>query len=116
MIFDASMISLFEENAILDEPPISIYNDNSAQVMVIKRRNYLFAFNFSTANSYQGYEFSAEEGAYKVVLDTDWEEFGGFGRNDRNLKHFTNCKQNSSFLSLYLPAKTAIVLTKDKND
>ena len=116
MNFDASMISLFEENAILDEPPISIYNDNSAQVMVIKRRNYLFAFNFSTANSYQGYEFSAEEGAYKVVLDTDWEEFGGFGRNDRNLKHFTNCKQNSSFLSLYLPAKTAIVLTKDKND
>lgn len=116
MNFDAAMISLFGKNMILKESPLSVYNDNQAQVMILKRRGYLFLFNFSTGNSYQGYEFNAEEGVYQVVLDTDWEEFGGFGRNDRNLKHFTICKQNSSTLSLYLPAKTAIVITKDKND
>lgn len=116
MDFDHAMISLFGTNGILKEPPVSIYNDNILQVMAIARRNYLFVFNFSTANSYKDYELCVAEGSYRVVLDTDWEEFGGFGRNNRDIVHFTDRKHDATVLSLYLPAKTAIVLIKDKNN
>lgn len=112
MNFDKAMIHLFKREHILREPPISIYNDKEKQVMVFKRNGFIFAFNFSNDNSYTNYEFIAEQSGYKIILDTDWKEFNGFERNDRNLVHYTNRKGNYNFLSLYLPAKTAIVLSK----
>ena len=58
---------------------------------------------------------AASEGAkWKQVLDTDWKEFNGFERNDRRVVHkeeFGADVQGNGKIELYLPSRTAQVLT-----
>jgi 1,4-alpha-glucan branching enzyme len=56
-----------------------------------------------------------------VVLDTDAKEFGGFGLNDDTITHFTNpdplyAKDRKGWLKLYLPARSALVLKKERKN
>jgi 1,4-alpha-glucan branching enzyme len=56
-----------------------------------------------------------------VVLDTDAKEFGGFGLNDDTITHFTNpdplyVKDRKGWLKLYLPARSALVLKKERKN
>ena len=64
-------------------------------------------------NSYTDYGVECEAGSYSIVLDTDWKEFNGFGRNDRKMVHETFPAANGkSMLKLYLPQRSAFVLKK----
>ena len=108
------MIDLFKKKKILSKEPVSVYNDEPAQVLVMKRNGYLFVFNFSPTNSYNNYQIDADPGKYKIVLDTDWKEFNGFERNSRKVSHFTRMTENGEKLSLYLPSRSAFVLKRLK--
>jgi 1,4-alpha-glucan branching enzyme len=55
---------------------------------------------------------NGREGKYAVALDSDWKEFDGFERNDRNMFHFTEKSEDESFMKVYLPARTAFVMNK----
>lgn len=112
--FEKAMICFFKNEQLLAEPPVSVFNDESAQVMILKRAGYLFVFNFSPVHSYENYPVKAESGEYEIVLDTDWAEFNGFERNDRKTHHFTTYNENGSFLLLYLPNRSAFVLKQNK--
>ena len=117
--FDTAMISLFRSKNIFSAAPVSLYNDIHSQVIILSRGKYLFAFNFSPVNSFRKYMCStgqaASEGAkWKQVLDTDWKEFNGFERNDRRVVHkeeFGADVQGNGKIELYLPSRTAQVLT-----
>jgi 1,4-alpha-glucan branching enzyme len=102
------MVHLFAENKILAAPPVSVYNDEQKQVLVMERGGFLFVFNFSPTNSYTDYQVQAAPGEYEVVLDSDWTEFNGFERNKRDQRHFT---MEDSKLTLYIPSRSAFVLT-----
>ena len=60
-----------------------------------------------------------EEGEYEVVLNTDDKSFGGYGFADDSVQHLTNydvlyAKQHKGWLKLYIPARSAVVLRKNK--
>ena len=111
--FEKKMIHLFAKKHLLASPPVSIYNDIGRQVLAMSRGGYLFIFNFSPVNSYTDYGVECEAGSYSIVLDTDWKEFNGFGRNDRKMVHETFPAANGkSMLKLYLPQRSAFVLKK----
>lgn len=110
MTFDKDMIKLFAKDDILSEYPLSIFNDKAKQVMIFKRKGYIFAFNFNPFTSWENYEFQADSGEYKIVMDSDERRYNGFERNVKSMHHFTILKGEQNILSLYLPSRTAVVL------
>ena len=84
------------------------------KIIIFKRADLIFAFNFNPIQSFTDYRFEAPPGKYRMILDSDAPEYGGHGRLDSQQAHFTifesteGKKQN--MLSLYLPARSAFVL------
>lgn len=79
-------------------------------VLSYARGGYLFAYNFSPGESYTEYGAPAPDGKYTAVLSSDSKEFGGQGRVDSHVTYMATSGQ----LMLYLPARTALVLRRDK--
>ncbi|KDE03556.1 1,4-alpha-glucan-branching enzyme [Microbotryum lychnidis-dioicae p1A1 Lamole] len=113
--FDAAMNHLEESYQWLSSPQayISLKNE-SDKVIVFERGNLLFVFNFHPTNSFTDYRLGTDwPGKYAVVLSSDDKEFGGHGRIDKSVEHFTtpmewNGRRNSA--QLYLPSRTVQVL------
>jgi 1,4-alpha-glucan branching enzyme len=64
--------------------------------------------------SFTEYEIQCEEGNYQIVLNTDDVLFGGFGHINPNVEYHSFKKEKSNYLRLYLPARTGIVLRRQK--
>ncbi|MCD8318229.1 MAG: alpha amylase C-terminal domain-containing protein, partial [Paraprevotella sp.] len=65
--------------------------------------------------------FMVPKGTYEVILDTDAVAFGGHGLNDDSVRHVTTYdplleKDGKGWLKLYLPARSALVLRRVKED
>ncbi|KAJ9661628.1 alpha-1,4-glucan branching enzyme [Neophaeococcomyces mojaviensis] len=92
---------------------ISLKNE-SDKVLAFERAGLLWIFNFHPTKSFTDYRVGVEQaGVYRIVLDTDWDTFGGFNRNARDTRFFTtdmpwNGRKN--FTQLYIPTRTALVL------
>ncbi|HIZ86489.1 MAG TPA: alpha amylase C-terminal domain-containing protein [Candidatus Coprenecus stercoravium] len=110
--FDKAMVHLFSENNILLDRPHLIHVDESQKVLIFGRGSFIFAFNFHPVLSVADFRFGAAAGEYRPVLDTDAVPFGGFGRNDGNMPHFTVRENDRDLLSLYLPSRSAMVLKR----
>lgn len=114
--FDAEMIGLVRNGNFFDPIPIPLVRDCEKQVLVFRRGDYLFAFNFNPSFSFTDYSFEVPSGKYVSVLDSDASCFDGFNRVDDQIEHFTIYKYNKDLLSLYLPARTALVLHRQKGE
>ena len=110
--FDRDMIHLFSENPILSERPVCLYVDEDRKVLIFARGFFIFALNFHPELSVEGFRFPTAAGEYRQVLDTDGTEYGGFGRSDGSVPHFTMREKDCDVLSLYLPSRSAIVLKR----
>lgn len=110
--FDKAMIHLFSDNNILMERPLQLYVDEVQKVLIFARGCFIFAMNFHPELSVADFRFNAAAGEYRLVLDTDDARFGGFGRNDGSIAHFTVREDDCDRLSLYLPSRSAIVLKR----
>lgn len=106
--FDAAMIHYVKKEKILDDVPVQLYVDEDRKVLIFKRGNSIFAFNFNPAASYGDFRFGAPDGEYVMALDSDETEYDGFSRLGRAERHSTVDGQ----LSLYLPSRVAVVLKK----
>jgi len=96
---------------------IEYWHNDGDQVLAFGRGGLVFVFNFNPTRSFSDYGFLVPRGSYKTVLDSDSIEFGGYGRIDDKLEHFTLMdplykKVRKEWLKLYLPARSAIVLKK----
>ena len=109
--FDAAMIRCIEEHKILETSPQVLVQDNATQVLAYMRKGAIFVYNFSPVNSYTDYEIYAPEGEYKIVLNSDSIDFGGFGNIDETITYKTFLKNKTPHLRLYLPARTGMVLS-----
>lgn len=76
------------------------------------RNDMMFLFNFSPNRSHADYQIHAPAGSYKILLSSDDEAFGGHGRIDKKTRHFTHPSGDQHSLSVYLPARTGIILQK----
>ena len=120
--FDRTMQLNEEKYGWLHSPQayVSLKNQTD-KVLVFERAGLLWIFNFHPTNSYTDYRVGVEEpGVYRIIIDSDSKEYGGFGRNAAGTRFFTtdmpwNGRRN--FVQVYLPNRTALVsLLHAKND
>ena len=100
---------------------VEYWHNDGDQVLAFGRGDLVFVFNFNPTRSFSDYGFLVPRGSYKTVLDSDSIEFGGYGRIDDKLEHFTLTdplykKVHKEWLKLYLPARSAMVLKKVRNN
>ena len=109
--WDKAMINTIKENKILASTGArKIHMDGNNKVIIFEKNNLIFIFNFSPGNSIFGYKFwTPEKGTYRIILNSDKKEFGGFERVDDSIDYPTDENQN---LSVYLTNRTALVMKK----
>jgi len=110
--FDKAMIHLIKKEKTLSFSPYGIVLNIPDQVLIFKRGNLVFAFNFNPLYSFTDYGFEIDKGSYQVVLNSDAKTFDGAGRNDDSIKHYTVEENNKTMLKIYLPNRSAMVLKK----
>jgi 1,4-alpha-glucan branching enzyme len=114
--FDREMIRLVRENNLLQIPEVQWIHDNKDdKVLVYKRGNFLFVFNFNPVQSFPDYGLAMEPSKFKIVLNTDESRFGGQNRIDDHISYYSIPSggiTSQHYLRLYLPARTAMILQK----
>jgi 1,4-alpha-glucan branching enzyme len=119
--FDNDMIALARTCRLLDQSNVQLLHEDTAKkVIIFKRADLIFVFNFHPYCSFTDYRFEAPPGKYQMILDCDAPEYGGPGRLLPKQTHFTIMEkqkpQNHHMLSLYLPARSAFVLYSATED
>lgn len=120
--FDHDMLQVLKSVKNIQKLPVQeIWHNDGDQILAFSRGELVFVFNFSPTHSYTDYGFMVPEGKYEVVLNTDDKAYGGNGFADDSVAHFTNYdallkKDGKGWLKLYVPARSAVVLRKVKED
>ena len=87
--------------------------DPTNQVMIFERGNLVFAISFHVDRSVPDYRFVVPTpGRYRIVLNSDDAQFGGFGRVDDSYVYETFQEEGVNKLSLYVTSRTALVLAR----
>ena len=107
MNFDSDMIHLFREENLLDSKPELIVADEEKKVLIFRRKNFIFAFDFNPSGSFFGYAFDAPAGEWKLELDSDEKRYDGFERLKEGELHKSDGK-----LTAYLTSRCALVFRK----
>ena len=117
--FDRKMVKLHHDFKVLDDLTIArIFENNTDKVVAFMRGEFLFVFNFHPTQSFTDYGIPVK-GKFKIILDTDDPEFGGFNMIDRNSVYLSTRKAERGminapvYLYLYLPSRTGIVFKKE---
>ncbi|KAI9763578.1 MAG: alpha-1,4-glucan branching enzyme [Candelina submexicana] len=96
---------------------ISLKNEQD-KVVVFERAGLLWIFNFHPTQSFADYRVGIEQsGTYKIILNTDSQEYGGFNRVDPATRFFTTpfrWNERKNFIQVYIPTRTAIVLALEQ--
>lgn len=115
--FDKAMVALQRSEGLLKKKPELWVQDEEKKILVFRRNDCIFAFNFNTTASFADYGISAPAGEYEVILDTDEKEFDGFSRIKNGEAHISvndKCANGrpefDHTLYLYLPSRCGIVL------
>ncbi|MFI3322642.1 MAG: alpha-amylase family glycosyl hydrolase [Rikenellaceae bacterium] len=119
--FDKEMIALAKEYELLDDSYPYIYQmDELNKTMVYSLGKVLFVFNWSGENSIENYTLPVPEvGKYKIILNSDSEELGGFGRIEPDSEFFSydkECQDGEvrSYIDIYNVSRSCIALVLDK--
>lgn len=112
--FDAGMQHCERQHQWLNTPQayVSLKNE-SDKVIAFERNGLLFIFNFHPTQSFTDYRIGVEvAGTYKIVLNTDRKEYGGFERVDENSRFQTTdlaWNNRKNFVQVYIPSRVALV-------
>jgi 1,4-alpha-glucan branching enzyme len=113
--FDRAMQQLDRAFGLLNDSFIELMHGEENQKMLVARRGPLVAvFNFHPTESYADYRIGVPDQAdYRVVLDTDQAEFGGFNRispNQTYPRQEIASHGRTQSIQLYIPSRSAQVL------
>lgn len=110
--WDRAMIDTIKTNNILSAADAQQVNmDGANKVIAFVKNGLIFIFNFSTGNSIFGYKLQVpEKSTYRIILNSDRPEFGGFNRIDNSIDYTTDEDQH---INVYLTNRTALVLKKN---
>jgi 1,4-alpha-glucan branching enzyme len=118
--FDRAMIELIQSISVFQHTEIlKVWDNDGDQILAFRRDNLLFVFNFHPYKSFTGYGLLMPKGAYKIVLNSDSQLFGGFSLVDESITYQTiadplYANDGKEWLKLYIPSRSAIVLRKQK--
>ena len=108
--FDARMVHFLEDEKVLSQAPQLLRADEEKKILIFRRKNVIFAFNFNPTQSYDNYGFETEDGEYELYFNTDEGVYDGFDRLHNGDLHVTT----DHTLRLYLPSRCGLVLVKRK--
>jgi 1,4-alpha-glucan branching enzyme len=113
--FDRAMMRLDDNYGVLEDSLVEqLAIDEPNRQLVYRRGPLVFAFNFHATESYFGLRIPAPDATdYRVVLDTDATEYGGFGAlaTPQNYPwQDVALYGRAQSLMIYLPARSAQVL------
>eukprot|EP01114_Cavostelium_apophysatum_P006914 TRINITY_DN1849_c0_g1_i1.p1 TRINITY_DN1849_c0_g1~~TRINITY_DN1849_c0_g1_i1.p1 ORF type:complete len:769 (+),score=190.37 TRINITY_DN1849_c0_g1_i1:110-2416(+) len=87
------------------------------KVIAFERGNLFWVFNFHSNQSYTDYAIGiSHPGKYKIVLNSDTEEFGGHNRITKFDEYFSQPEEQHGMkhrLMVYIPCRTALVFALD---
>ncbi|MBB6325189.1 1,4-alpha-glucan branching enzyme [Algoriphagus iocasae] len=109
--WDKEMIQLANEYDILaSKPAVQLHLDPDKKILAYERAGLIFVFSFNPTASFFGFAIRVlEEGNYKILLNSDQKEFGGFERLDNKINYPTDKNQ---CLLAYVPNRTMMVFKK----
>ena len=117
--FDSAMMHLDEKWSVLPDKFIEqLYLHEDQKLLIFRRGPLVFVFNFHPTQSYTDLRIPIPDPSdYKVEIDSDATDFGGLGRIRLPMVYPWQregyCGRPQS-LQLYLPARTAQVLSPVK--
>ncbi len=110
--FDRDMLTLIKDCDVLADPhPSLIQNDHVNQVISFRRSNLCFIFNFNPTKSFTNYAVNTGPGKFELTMDTDRSTYGGQGRLHSPQKFHSTSVSGVDCISVYLPTRTAMILT-----
>lgn len=114
--FDKAMLqALKSDRKFIRSNPVQCWLNDDDQIMAYQRNDRLYVFNLHPYKSYTEYGILVEKGRYRTILCTDDKAFGGYGRIDEKVIHFTQrdaLYSDKERIQLYLPARTGMILQK----
>ncbi|MBN1159171.1 MAG: alpha amylase C-terminal domain-containing protein [Bacteroidales bacterium] len=114
--FDKAMIRMIRKEDLLKYEYCRLLTDNRTdQVLAFERKDIMFVFNFNPVRSYTDYGIPVTQGKYRIILNSDHPEFGGFGHVDEQITYFSRSGGRASsphHIMLYLPSRTGIALKR----
>ncbi len=112
--FDRAMIKLSKKYNLLSAPyPNQLWMDDWNKTIVFERAGLIFVFNWHVNLSAENYSFNIPEaGEYRLILNSDNPEFGGFNRIDENQTYHTELIDGNNRLSIYNINRAALVFCK----
>jgi 1,4-alpha-glucan branching enzyme len=110
--FDHDMIHTATYYKIFDQAfPEQKWIHEDDKVLAFERGGLVFVFNFSPDRSYTDYAIPVSQGVdHEVLFSSDDFCYGGYGRVGRGPLSAQIPGMEGNYLSLYLPARTCIVL------
>jgi 1,4-alpha-glucan branching enzyme len=112
--FDKAMVETIKQHHVLAAPGAWQLNmDTTNHVIIFERGGLIFVFNFHPVNSITSYEFWVPEGGrYRIILNSDAPNYGGFDRIDDTLSYVTTGPEGQARLSIYLTNRTALIFQR----
>ena len=109
--FDRQLIGLIQ--TVPQTNPIrTILIQEKDQVVAFERGNLIFVLNFNPSTSFTGYGIGVKPAEYEIILNSDSQQFGGFGRIDDTITYDAQPlgKLGSDYqILLYLPSRVGLV-------
>lgn len=115
--WDEKMIDQIKKNKQLGNDIFRLWLDNDRKVIAYRNKDIVYIFNFHPQNSYDSFQVPIhDKGKFKVILDTDDEEFGGLGRISKDFIYESKNLENTDYdgIEIYIPSRTALALKKVK--
>ncbi|KAI2326414.1 alpha-1,4-glucan branching enzyme [Ophidiomyces ophidiicola] len=112
--FDRKMQETEQKYGWLHSPQayVSLKHEED-KVICFERGGLLWVFNFHPTKSFADYRVGVDEpGIYRIVIDTDSSEFGGFNRNNKETRFFTTAEPwngRRNYTQVYIPSRSALV-------
>lgn len=111
--WDKAMIQLVNEHKLLQSGPATqLFLEPNKKILAYERGDLIFVFSFHPTESYFGFPIPIpREGTYRILLDSDEKEFGGFERLDKSIAYPTD---ENMQVHLYIPNRVVIVIERKK--
>lgn len=116
--FDRAMIRLVRRYHILRSGyGYNLLNDNENKTMVYEQAGLIFVFNWHPSASIADYRLPVQmHGKYRLILNSDDAQFGGFDRVDASVEYFTEMGEDGRpYLRIYNTNRTALVFELEES-
>lgn len=119
--FDKAMLTFVERFNIMGQGyAYQLAMNVDDKIMVFNHNDIVFVFNWHPSRSISDYVIPVPEvGKYRIILSTDEERFGGQGRYDETIEHFSYAEkdddgQQRNYIKIYSVCRTATVFKRVK--